>query len=211
MTSRQAPAHYAQSTDSATSGCLRNPACYVQRGDEAVIPWMSRAADAVRTGVTVMRFLEAAEVARVEQVMVACANEANFEVNEREFGKGNSPNAEQCDEVVRREAGKDVTRAMELGTKKHAAAFECIQKELGESFSKNITLQPRYKYDPTLKRWLMLDPKLVAKWVEEKLLDLLLGTLAPDIVIHESGNPNKVQRIYDYKFRAPGKAWVRRT
>ncbi|MFY0579818.1 hypothetical protein ACN28S_41190 [Cystobacter fuscus] len=89
---------------------------------------------------------------------------------------------------------------MELGTKKHAAAFECIQKELGESFSKNITLQPRYKYDPTLKRWLMLDPKLVAKWVEEKLLDLLLGTLAPDIVIHESGNPNKVQRIYDYKF-----------
>ncbi|MFY0579819.1 hypothetical protein ACN28S_41195 [Cystobacter fuscus] len=83
MTSRRAPAHYAQSTDSATSGCLRNPACYVQRGDEAVIPWMSRAADAVRTGVTVMRFLEAAEVARVEQVMVACANEANFEINER--------------------------------------------------------------------------------------------------------------------------------
>ena len=200
VTGRQVPAHYAQSMDSATSGCLRNPACYAQTGDEAVIPWVSRAANAVRSGVAVMRLLDAAEVARVEQVLVTCSNEANLKVNEEEFGKGNSPTEEQCNEVVRREKGEDVNRAMELGTKKHAAAFECVKRELGESLSKNVTLQPRYKYDPALGRWLMLDPKLVAKWLEDKLFDLLLGTLAPDIVVHESGNPNKVQRVYDYKF-----------
>jgi hypothetical protein len=32
------------------------------------------------------------------------------------------------------------------------------------------------------------------------LTSLLLGTLVPDIVLHASGNPHKVQRVYDYKF-----------
>lgn len=32
---------YAQTTDSATSTCLRNPACYAQVGDDALLPWLS--------------------------------------------------------------------------------------------------------------------------------------------------------------------------
>lgn len=39
------PSHggrYEQTVDSATSGCLRNPACYTTaQGEEAVIPWLS--------------------------------------------------------------------------------------------------------------------------------------------------------------------------
>jgi hypothetical protein len=63
-----------------------------------------------------------------------------------------------------------------------------------------LLAQPRYKYDPQTGRWRMLDPKKVAEWIRDGLYDLLLGTLVPDVVIHESGNPDKVQRVYDYKF-----------
>ncbi|HYO73173.1 MAG TPA: hypothetical protein VEU33_44625 [Archangium sp.] len=194
-------ARYAQSVDSATSGCWRNPGCYTALpGEEAVIPWLSRSVDAARTAVTVMRLLKDAELARVEAILVECAKTAHFQVNEREFGKGKIPTREQCNEVVRQERGRDVTRAMELGNKKHEEALACVQRELGVSFPDNFTVQPHYKYDPQTGRWRMLDPKHVAQWIRDELFDLLLGTLAPDVVIHDSGNPDKVQRVYDYKF-----------
>jgi hypothetical protein len=194
------PGHYAQSMDSATSACLRNPACYTQAGNEAIIPWATRAVEAVRTTATVMELLSDADVKLVENALVECVKNADFEVDEREFGEGKGPTDEQCNEVVRREGSQDVTRAMDLGTKKHEAAFACIKEKLGEQLLRQVTMEPRYKYDPASKRWRMLDPEVVAKWVKDKLFDLLQGTLAPDIVIHEAGNPNRVQRIYDFKF-----------
>jgi hypothetical protein len=52
-TSPRAPGHYAQTTDSATSGCLRNPSCYTTPpGEEALIPWASRTVEAARTATT---------------------------------------------------------------------------------------------------------------------------------------------------------------
>jgi hypothetical protein len=147
-----------------------------------------------------MRLLKDAELARVETILVECAKTADFQVNEREFGKGKTPTREQCNEVVRQERGRDVTRAMELGNKKHEVALACVQRELGGIFPENFTVQPHYKYDPRTGRWRMLDPKHVTQWIRDELFDLLLGTLAPDVVIHESGNPDKVQRVYDYKF-----------
>ncbi|WP_147444644.1 hypothetical protein [Corallococcus sp. CA053C] len=200
MVGRGAPERYDQTVDSATNACLRNPACYTQTGDQAVLPWLSRAADAARTTAMVMEFLDEADVKRVEQLLLQCARDAERQVNEDELGEGNRPTAEQCNEVVRQEKGKDVTRAMALGTKKHAVALDCVRSGLGASLLRNVVVQPRYKYDPAAGRWLMLDPKQVARWLEDMAFDLLLGTLAPDIVIHESGNPNKVQRVYDYKF-----------
>jgi hypothetical protein len=156
--------------------------------------------DAARATVVVMQFLKDAEVKRVEQLLLQCAKDADFQVNQKEFGEGNLPTKEQCDEVVRQEKGKGVTRAMELGTKKHEMALECVKRNLGEQLLRNVTVQPRYKFDAAAGRWRMLDPELVAKWMKEQLFDLLLGTLAPDIVVHEAGNPDKVQRVYDYKF-----------
>ena len=197
-----AEGRYAQSTDSATSGCLRNPACYTTRpGEEAIIPWLFRFVDTARTAVTVMRLLETAEMARVEQVLANCAKEANSKVNdEDEVLKGQSPTAEQCREVVRQEKGKDVTRAMDLGTRKHAVALACVQRELGELYPENFSVQPRYKYDPSVGQWRQLDPAFVAEWLRNGLESLLLGTLVPDVVIHASGSSQNVQRVYDFKF-----------
>ena len=169
---------YAQTTDSATSGCLRNPACYTTTpGEEAIIPWLLRFVDAARTAGTVMRLLETAEMARVEQVLTDCAREANSKVNdEDEVLKGQIPTAEQCREVVRQEKGKDVTRAMDLGARKHAMALACVQRELGGLHPENFSVQPRYKYDPSEGRWRQLDPVIVAEWLRNGLESLLLGT-----------------------------------
>ncbi|MFY0567573.1 hypothetical protein ACN28E_27625 [Archangium lansingense] len=140
-------------------------------------------------------------MARVEQVLANCAKEANSKVNdEDEVLKGQIPTAEQCREVVRQEKGRDVTRAMDLGTRKHAAALACVQRELGELYPENFRVQPRYKHDPSTGQWRQLDPALVAEWLRNGLESLLLGTLVPDVVIHASGNSQKVQRVFDFKF-----------
>jgi hypothetical protein len=147
-----------------------------------------------------MRVLSTAEVVRVEQLLVECAQSAHFKVNEQEYGPGKSPSDAECDKVVRSEGTKKLTRAMELGTMKHQEALACVQRELGPLFPDNFTLEPTYKLDPATKKWVRLDPRLVAKWVAARLFEFLLGTRVPDVVLHASGNPNQVQRIYDFKF-----------
>jgi hypothetical protein len=114
----RAPDHYAQTTDSATAGCLRNPACYnTLPGEEAVIPWLSRAVEAAHTATTVAMMLEGADIKLVEQVLSDCAQKANQQVNnEDEELQGREPDREQCKKVVRMEGGKEVTRAMEPGS-----------------------------------------------------------------------------------------------
>ena len=196
---------YSQTTDSATSGCLRHPACYTHApGEESVLPWLSRAGETARTAMTVMRLLDLAEVARVEQALVKCAKEADFKVNEAdEELKGANPTQAQCKAVVRREGGQDVTRALDFGNKKHALALECVRRELGERFPDNLSLEPRYQMDPGTGRWGWLDPRQVAEWLKRGLASKLKGSLVPDIVLHALGNPNEVQRVYDFKFPCP--------
>jgi hypothetical protein len=127
-----APRQYAQGMDSATNVCLRNPACYAaQSPGDAIIPWVSRSLEAVRSTVAVLRLLEAAELARVEQVMQDCANEATTQVNDQLLGKGKRPTRERCQEVYATDArGNKITWAMHLGREKHRAALECVQREL---------------------------------------------------------------------------------
>jgi hypothetical protein len=154
-TGPRVPGHYAQSVDSATSGCLRNPACYTTTpGEEAVIPWLSRTANTVSTAVTVMRVLEVAEIARVEQVLTECAKAAHHQVNaEDEELKGRNPDKDECKKVVRKEGETEVTRAMELGRKKHAMALACAQKEFANLFPENVSVEPTYQKDPSTGRW----------------------------------------------------------
>jgi hypothetical protein len=191
--------------DSATSACLRNPACYTAPpGEEAILPWLSRSVSAVRTTVAALRLLDAAELARVEQVVKDCANLASFEVNERLLGKGQRPTRKLCQEEFETDArGNKVTWAMHLGREKHRAALECVQKELGEALSENVSLQPHYLYSRTTKKPGLLDPKLVEEWLRDGLFEKLVGTLIPDVVVHASENPLHVQGVFDFKFPCP--------
>ncbi|MDY7231770.1 hypothetical protein [Hyalangium rubrum] len=205
---------YAQMQDSATSACLRNPACYTASpGEEAILPWLSRSIDAARTTAAVLKLLDAAEIARVEQVLHDCALEANAQVNDALLGKGNRPTQKLCQETFTTDArGNKVTWAMHLGQEKHKVALECAQKQLGELFAEQFSLQPQYRYNRETGVLELLDPKQVAAWLRDGLWDKLLGTLIPDVVLHASGNPLNVQEVYDFKFPCtPGKtpSWTK--
>lgn len=198
------PRQYAQSWDSASSACLRNPACYAaQSQGDAVIPWVSHSVQALRSTVAVLRLLEAAELARVEQVLSDCANEATTQVNEQLLGKGKRPTRELCQETFTTDAkGNKITWAMHLGREKHRVAFECVQRELGD-IAHNISLQPQYQYDRATRKLKLLDPSQVEAWLREGLWDMLIGTLVPDVVVHASGDPLRIQDVFDFKFPCP--------
>lgn len=180
------PDRYAQTLDSATSACLRNPACYTQRGSEAVVPWASRSAQAASVTVGALRLLEAAEVRRIEQLLVQCAREADFEVNEREYGRDGRPDDAECERVVGYTNNEPVRRRMELGTMKHDAAFACVRREIVKLFPDNVSIEPRYGLDPQARRYV-----LTTQW---------RGSLKPDFVLHAAGSPDRVQCVYDFKF-----------
>lgn len=200
-----APGYYAQSTDSATSACLRNPACYnTLPGEEAVLPWLSRAVDAARTATTVAMMLQDAELELVEATLTQCAQQANEQVNkEDEELQGQEPTAEQCRQVVRWEGNTEVTRAMDLGARKHKLALDCVRAAFAERFSDNVSVEPTYQKDFSTGLWRWIDPAQVEEWLKLGLKSQLWGSLVPDFVLHALGNPNQVQRVYDFKFPCP--------
>ena len=173
-------------------------------GEDAVIPWLARSVGAVQTVSSVVRLLEAAEVARVEQVLKDCANEASFKVDEQWLGKGNRPTRQLCQQTYETDArGNKITWAMHLGREKHRVALECVHKKLGETLSEHLSLQPQYRYHRTPRELELLDPRKVAQWLRDGLYEMLLGTLIPDVVVHAAGNPLHVQAVFDLKFPCP--------
>lgn len=136
--------------------------------------------------ITLKDFLDEAEVTRVEEVLVQCAKEADRKINEQEYGPGKYPSDAECNRVVRYEGKKAVTQGMELGTMKHAAAFACVERELGAKFSDHLTQEPRYGQDPSTGRYAITDEPN--------------ESLVPDIVLHLVGDANKIQFLYDFLF-----------
>ncbi|MFL5351881.1 hypothetical protein [Archangium sp.] len=136
--------------------------------------------------ITLKDFLDEAEVKRVEAVLVQCAKEADLKINEQEYGPGKYPSDAECRRVVRYEGNKEVTQAMELGTMKHAAAFACVERELGSEFSDHLSREPRYGQNPSTGRYALIDKRF--------------KSLAPDIVLHLVGDANKIQFLYDFLF-----------
>jgi len=196
--------HYALTSDTATAGCLRNPACYTTPpGEEAVIPWLSNTVSAARNAAAMAMLLTDAEIALIEKTLTECAQAANQQVNQEDAElQGQEPTREQCRRVVRREGNTDVTRAMELGTKKHDKALECAREAL-KGMAKYVRVEPTYQRDPNTGVWRWIDPKQVKEWLQLGLTAQLWGALVPDIVLHALGNPNQVQLVYDFKFPCP--------
>jgi hypothetical protein len=201
---RRTPGRYEQSLDTATNTCVHNPACYaVPAGEQAILPWLTRVVGTAEATVAALRLLDAATIARVERILTECADQANAEVNERMLA-GRRPTREVCKETVGKDSrGRPVTRAMELGKEKHRVALQCVRERLEKEVPGNFSLEPHYFYDRKARRTGLLDPKQVEAWLREGLLEKLLGTLIPDVVIHAVGDPLKVQAVYEFKFPCP--------
>jgi hypothetical protein len=182
---RGVPSSYKQS-------CALNAVCAAPAASgELVVPTTAQklvqAAEAVQGLLTLKDFLDEAEVARVEEVLVQCAKEADYQVNQREYPKEGYPSDAECDRVVGYDKkGEKVTRAMELGTMKHDAAFSCVERELGREFSDHITREPRYGKKPPGEEYALTDKRT--------------GSLVPDIVLHLVRDANTIQLVYDFFF-----------
>ncbi|MCY1047660.1 hypothetical protein OV208_40560 [Corallococcus sp. bb12-1] len=181
------PGQYKQTADSATNVCFRNPACYSQTGNDAILPWVGRAARAATAAHATQRVLEAADVARIEYLLVECAKEAHFKINEREYGEGKSPDDAEClREVGKDKAGDPILQQTELGRMKHERAFKCVQQKILRLFPDNISIEPRYGPHGKSGGY-----ALTNQWA---------GSMKPDIVTHAAGQPGQVQCVYDFKF-----------
>jgi hypothetical protein len=156
-------------------------------GELLVPSTVSQSVEVVQGLLTLKEFLDEAELKRVEQVLVECAKEADFKINEQEYGRGNHPDDAECNRIVRYDANQQpIRRAMELGTMKHLAAFACLQRELGPDFSDHLSLEPRYGKDPSTGAY-----ALTEEWME---------SLVPDVVLHAAGDANGIQLLYDFLF-----------
>jgi hypothetical protein len=180
------PSHYAQS-------CATNMVACTPAGasGEILAPTVTggvvRAVEVMESLLTLKDFLDAADVARVEEVLVKCAREADSKINEQEYGKGKYPDDAECDRVVGyTDNNSPVTRAIDLGNMKHAAAFECVKREIGNEFPDHISREPRYGKKPSAEGPVLTNRKL--------------GSLVPDIVLHLAKKPNKVRFVYDFYF-----------
>jgi hypothetical protein len=192
---------YAQAFDTETNACLRFPGnCPGAQGLAA----RQRVAEAGATFASIAATLYAedkAQQARLEEAILDCVKDADFQLNERYFG--GSPTREQCAEVVGRDArGEPITRAMLLGQEKHSLALQCIQQKLREIRPNGFSLNQRYRENKATGRWEPLSKSQI-----ESLLraggDGLIGTIVPDVVIH-TGNMAEVLDIFDLKFPCPG-------
>ncbi len=203
--------------DSATSACRQNPAYCAQvageetvvptlrvvTAEEAVVPTVRGAAELASMGATLRVVLDVAIRSSIEQALVECTQWANAKVNSRYFGE-KGPSHEQCNEELSQldPCGKKVTRAMQLGTEKHALALQCAAQKLGALIPGRFSLEPRYRYDKPAKTTTLVSPEEVRALRQQGCWDELKGTLVPDVVIH-SGNPLLVQAVYDFKFPCP--------
>ncbi|NRD49557.1 hypothetical protein [Corallococcus exiguus] len=142
---------------------------------------MDKAVRAAASAGATMKLLEAADVARIEHLLVECAKEADFIVNEREYGQGKYPDDKECLRVVGQDKdGKPIRRQAELGRLKHDVAFACVQREILRHFSNNVSIEPSY----------------VIRTGKSGQQDIL----RPDVVLHASGRPDQAQCVYDFKF-----------
>jgi hypothetical protein len=161
---------------------------------EFIVPTtVVRVVETIQGLITLKDFLDEKEVERVEAVLVQCAKEADFKINEKEYGRGKNPSDAECDRVVGYNAkGGEMTRAMQLGTMKHAEAFACVERELGQKYSDHFTREPRYGKNPSNGQYALTDD-----WND---------SLVPDIVLHLVRDANKIQFLYDFLFPCSSKS-----
>jgi len=149
-----------------------------------------------------VKAVEYLQRAQVEEALAHCAFYAEEKVNGRHF-QGRSPTHEQCEQEVGRDSkGNKVTRAMELGREKHAVALECLKWRLETLLPGQFLLEPRYRYNRQTQEKSLLSAEEVKRLLESGRSAELVGTLAPDVVIH-LGNPLWPVELFEFKFPCP--------
>lgn len=188
--------------DSATSSCRQSPTLCTKVGSEPPVVPLGRTARVLATatvaGEAALQVLDAATTARIEKALKECADEARSEVLLRRFGD-RSPTPEECNQKVADGRDAPVTLAMQLGEEMHRVALACTQEKLSKLRPGGFSLEQRYRYDRRTRKVSLVSWEEVQTLLNQGRAIELLGTLVPDVVIH-SGDPLRIQRVYDFKF-----------
>ncbi|GMT98102.1 hypothetical protein KH5H1_22210 [Corallococcus caeni] len=99
--------------------------------------------------------------------------------------------------------GKPVTRAMQLGKRKHVLALACAEQVLKELWPAPFSIEQRYRYYPNARMVETVSRKEEARLIAEGCTEELRGTLKPDLVLHGDHNLLKAVLILDFKFPCP--------
>jgi hypothetical protein len=189
--------------DTVTNSCMRGspncPAWMEQPAAAAARSHLAETGASIGGALLVVEYLHQAEV---KEALEHCAMYAEEKVNSRHFG-GRSPTREQCKQVVGKDAnGNTVTRAMQLGQEKHQVALECMKRRLELLMPGQFSVEPRYRYNGETKQKELVPPDEVLRLLESGRSAELVGTLAPDIVIH-FGQLLSPKAVYEFKFPCP--------
>ena len=187
--------------DSYSSACGNYPAqCAAAAGKEgAAAAGAASAAGVYRAAQVVASVIDRTLLERIEQALKECVDLARSEVLVRN-GFKSGPTREDCNEVVGKgNRGEPVTRAMQMGLEMHEVAARCAQERLSLVKPGGFRIEQRYRYDPVTGVVTPLSKVHVDMLIREGRAAELSGTLVPDVVIHEEGNPARVQEVYDFK------------
>ena len=200
---RGASRYLALPADTVTSACLRGSVnCPALMGEPAAAAMRTRVAEVGASLASAVLAVEYLQRAQVEEALAHCAFYAEEKVNGRHF-QGRSPTREQCEQEVGRDSkGNKVTRAMELGREKHSVALECLRWRLEDLLPGQFLLEPRYRYDSQTQEKSLLSAEEVKRLLESGRGAELVGTIAPDVVIH-MGNPLQPVDLVEFKFPCP--------
>jgi hypothetical protein len=180
-----------QGFDTVTNSCRTQPALCA----ELAVP---RAAQVATAMAGAKLALDAEQQRAVETALKECAEFARSEVLIRHHG-GKSPTSAQCEEMVRNAQGNTVSRAMWLGEEMHAVALACAQEKLAPLIPGRFSIEPTYRRNPGTGDFTPLGDEEVELLKQPRFRYELKGSLVPDVVIH-SGDPARINKIYDFKF-----------
>jgi hypothetical protein len=187
--------------DTYSTHCGKNPAACSSLAKTQAASRALTIASRVAPAATL--FLRGAEPQdELEQRLVACAVQADLEVNRKWFG-GRRPQDDECLEEIEVEVDgcmESMTRAAALGREKHAVALACVRKWLGESAVETYSIEPRYRFYRTNRVLehvsLEEEKRLLAKGCSQGLW----RTIKPDLLLQGADDGRLACRVFDFKF-----------
>lgn len=190
--------------DTERAGLLRHASLRAATGSAASAMTTVVASNLVQLVPVLATILKDANaVSELELRLLECVRRADREVNAPFFGN-RRPTREECRaEVGLDRCGRPITRAMELGRLKHAAALACTQEVLAQLWPAPFSIEQRYRYYPNAGVLETVSPAEEKRLVDEDCTGELWRTIKPDVVLHADYNLLRAALILDFKFPCP--------
>jgi len=190
--------------DTETAGTLRHASLRAATGSASSATTTVVASNlALLVPVLASILKDADAVSELELRLLECVHRADREVNASYFGN-RRPTRDECRTHVGVDrCGKPITRAMELGSLKHAIALACTREVLAQLWPRPFSIEQRYRYYPNANVLETISPDEEKRLIDEDCTGELWRTIKPDVVLHADHDLLRAALILDFKFPCP--------